>query len=187
MKIQKLETVVICNPKKDVKKLISDYTIMLQHKTDLISHEYLRKLYKIDIQDIGEKTLAYDVKSHKTGYYIVFTWVGTSDDLAYVERKFRIDDEILKFITVDLETVTVKDTVDIESVSDDIENISTLFTSLEPDDTRKISEVSEMREVSEVVEVGKVNNWNALELFFADTHLTNDEKYDILKSRKEEV
>ena len=60
--------------------------------------------------ELGRKKLAYDVKKHNKGYYVQMDYAGTADLVAEVERNMRLDDRILKYITVKLE-----DSVDPES------------------------------------------------------------------------
>lgn len=86
------ETVIILDPLnyKDSVKVFRD---MCQEFT---------KGYKIKEDDLGVKKLAYPLKEEKftEGYYVVFTWMGTSENVAKLERHMRIDDNVLKFITV---------------------------------------------------------------------------------------
>lgn len=51
-------------------------------------------------EDVGIRKLAYKIKEKPEGYYILLTWVGTPEDVAELERNMRIDDNVLKFITV---------------------------------------------------------------------------------------
>ena len=51
-------------------------------------------------EDVGIRKLAYEIKEKSAGYYIVFTWAGTPEDVAELERNMRIDDNVLKFINV---------------------------------------------------------------------------------------
>ena len=56
---------------------------------------------KIKMEELGEKKLAYEIKKETSGYYVVFTWTTkTSEDVAELERQLRVDDHVLKFITV---------------------------------------------------------------------------------------
>lgn len=59
------------------------------------------KLTKLD--DLGEKRLAYEMKSHKSGYYVVYYFITKPDNIAELERQMRIDDHVLKFMTVRVE------------------------------------------------------------------------------------
>ncbi|MBW1866271.1 MAG: 30S ribosomal protein S6 [Deltaproteobacteria bacterium] len=53
--------------------------------------------------DWGQKKLAYDIKKKARGYYTRLDYCGTGDLVDELERFFRIDDRILKFMTVLLE------------------------------------------------------------------------------------
>jgi small subunit ribosomal protein S6 len=65
---------------------------------------------KIDVRDIGEKELSYPIKEIYTrGYYGMFTWQGTEENVAEFERLLRIDDNVIKFMTVKLD-----ETADVE-------------------------------------------------------------------------
>ena len=63
----------------------------------------------------GSKKLAYEIKKKATGYYVRLDYCGTGALVNEIERLFRIDDRILKYMTVLLE----KD-VDIEAVKEKI-------------------------------------------------------------------
>lgn len=51
-------------------------------------------------QDLGEKTLAYEVNKHKKGYYYLVKFKAKSTSISELERIYRITDEVLKFIVV---------------------------------------------------------------------------------------
>lgn len=93
------ETVAICDPKKyaDIVDILSSMCIDF-------SAEYKRKA-KIEKQ--GVKKLAYTFErasgNFTEGYYVIFTWRGTPQNVADLERTMRIHDEVLKFITVKLD------------------------------------------------------------------------------------
>lgn len=53
--------------------------------------------------DWGSKKLAYEIKKKTRGYYVRFEYCGTGTLVDEMERLFRIDDRILKFLTVLLE------------------------------------------------------------------------------------
>ena len=59
----------------------------------------------------GKKRLAYEVRKQNKGYYVLMDFVGSADIVAEVERNMRLDDRILKYLTVKL-----ADKVDPESV-----------------------------------------------------------------------
>ena len=53
--------------------------------------------------DWGQKKLAYDIKKKSRGYYTRLDYCGTGELVDELERFFRIDDRVLKFMTVVLE------------------------------------------------------------------------------------
>lgn len=69
----------------------------------------------VTIEDLGKKRLAYEVKNNKEGYYAIFNFYGKTEDIVDLERKYRIDDNVLKFITVRQE----QELEDIESIEDE--------------------------------------------------------------------
>ena len=62
----------------------------------------------------GERKLAYEIKKKERGYYIRFDYCGLSELVDEIERFFRIDDRVLKYMTVVLD----KD-VDLEKVKEE--------------------------------------------------------------------
>lgn len=55
---------------------------------------------EIEVNKMGLKKLAYEVKGHTDGYFYQFTFWATKDNIDELERIFRIDDKILKFMIV---------------------------------------------------------------------------------------
>ena len=58
------------------------------------------KTEKVKVDNLGVKELAYEIKTHKAGYYVIFTFRCHHAHIAELERLLRIDDHVLKFITV---------------------------------------------------------------------------------------
>ncbi len=48
----------------------------------------------------GQRKLAYDIKKQSAGYYVLVDYAGDSGLVSELERNFRIDDRILKYLTV---------------------------------------------------------------------------------------
>ena len=67
------------------------------------------------IDEWGAKKLAYEIKKKARGYYVRLDYCGTGVLVNEIERFFRIDDRVLKYMTVLLE----KD-VDVESVKEEM-------------------------------------------------------------------
>jgi small subunit ribosomal protein S6 len=79
---------------------------------DLI-HQHSGLLVMVD--EWGSKKLAYEIKNKARGYYVRLDYCGSGILVNEIERFFRIDDRILKYMTVLLD----KD-VDIEAVKEEI-------------------------------------------------------------------
>jgi small subunit ribosomal protein S6 len=56
------------------------------------------KVVKID--NWGKKSLAYKIKRFREGYYVVLTIEGGGSAIAELERRFRVTDFILRYISV---------------------------------------------------------------------------------------
>ena len=54
----------------------------------------------VKVDKWGKRRLAYEIKKQKRGYYLLFDVVSNPDAIAEVERNFKIDDKILKFLTI---------------------------------------------------------------------------------------
>ena len=58
------------------------------------------KGFLIDIDEWGQKKLAYDIKKKPRGFYAQINFCGFGDLVDEMERFFRIDDRVLKYMTV---------------------------------------------------------------------------------------
>ena len=63
----------------------------------------------------GNRKLAYEIKKRDRGYYIRFDFCGTGATVNEIERFFRIDDRVLKYMTV-----LVDKAADIEKIKEEI-------------------------------------------------------------------
>lgn len=92
--MNKYESVVIINPAIDeeaVKALTENYTAMINNDG---------KIEKVDI--LGKKKLAYEVKKNKEGYYAIFYFEANPELITELERNFRISDDVIKFMTINV-------------------------------------------------------------------------------------
>jgi small subunit ribosomal protein S6 len=69
----------------------------------------------IMVDEWGSKKLAYEIKKKARGYYVRLDYCGSGNLVNEIERFFRIDDRILKYMTVLLDK-----NVDIEAVKEEI-------------------------------------------------------------------
>ena len=56
------------------------------------------KVVKVD--NWGKKSLAYRIKKFREGYYVVLSIEGNGSAIAELERRFRVTDYIIRFISV---------------------------------------------------------------------------------------
>ena len=90
--MNKYESVIIIDPtleEAEIKDVITKFT-------DLINNDG-----KVEnVEERGVTKLAYDVKKHSEGYYVVFTFEANPEHISELERIYRITDSVLKFLTV---------------------------------------------------------------------------------------
>ena len=89
--MNKYESVVIINPNVDeagLKALEDKFTGLINANGNVT-----------EVENMGKKKLAYDIKKNKEAYYMVFKFEANPTLIAELERVYRITDEVLKFIT----------------------------------------------------------------------------------------
>ncbi len=57
----------------------------------------------IEVDEWGSKRLAYEIKKKTRGHYMRIDYCGTGELVAEIERNCRIDDKILKYMTIILQ------------------------------------------------------------------------------------
>lgn len=93
--MNKYESVIIINPAVEEEK-INELTTKF---TDMINKD--GKVEKVD--NLGKKKLAYPVKKNAEGYYVVFYFTANPEIIAELERNYRITDDVIKFMTINVE------------------------------------------------------------------------------------
>ncbi len=92
--MKRYESIIIINPEieEDAKKeKIKQYKNYIKELTNA----------KVGVQDLGKKTLAYDIKGHKQGYYAIFDCGCTPENLRELENKYRTDKDVIKFMDIE--------------------------------------------------------------------------------------
>ncbi len=56
-----------------------------------------------DIDIWGSRNLAYEIKDYKTGFYTVMNFTSSPDFVQELDRRFKIDDNILRHLIVRVE------------------------------------------------------------------------------------
>ena len=106
--MKRYETIVIIDP--DLSKEAE--TPIFERLNDLIP-QY--KGFLIETDDWGTKKLAYDIKKKNRGHYVRLDYCGDGALIQEMERFFRIDDKVMKFMTVLLD-----ENADLEAIKADL-------------------------------------------------------------------
>ncbi len=108
--MRRYETIVIMDPDLSDEKRQP----VLKRVQDVINQE---NGYLALTDEWGTRKLAYEIKKKPRGYYTRFDFCGTSAIVDEIERFCRIDDRVLKYMTVLLDK-----SADIEKVKEEIAN-----------------------------------------------------------------
>ena len=68
--------------------------------TDLMNQ---KSGFQVALEEWGAKKLAYDIKKKHRGYYVRLDYCGSGELVDEIERFFRIDDRLLKYMTIVLD------------------------------------------------------------------------------------
>jgi small subunit ribosomal protein S6 len=114
--MRRYETIVIIRPGCTEE----DRTEIIDKSKSIIEGEE-GEVLKVD--QWGLKKLSYLIKKENQGYYVYFVHASTPAAVNEIERIYRIDDKVLKYITVKLQDVYTPDepdeTVDSEEASEE--------------------------------------------------------------------
>ncbi|MFP4032127.1 MAG: 30S ribosomal protein S6 [Desulfococcaceae bacterium] len=94
--MRRYETMVILEPDlpEDRRKPV------LERVEDTIGRD---EGFLIEFDDWGNRKMAYEIKRKTRGHYIRVDFCGTGDTVREMERFFRIDDRVMRYLTVLLE------------------------------------------------------------------------------------
>ena len=105
--MRRYETIVILKP-----SLGEEENQAVIDRTTGIIEDFTGSVIKID--KWGLKKLAYLIKKESQGYYLYIVYAGMPAGVDEMERVFRIDDRVMKFLTVKLQEVYTPLPEDIE-------------------------------------------------------------------------
>lgn len=54
----------------------------------------------VKVDDMGRRKLAYPINKKKEGYYVLFEIEGSGQEIAELERRMRVNDTIMRYMTV---------------------------------------------------------------------------------------
>jgi small subunit ribosomal protein S6 len=102
--MRRYETIYILRPaltEEQVTTLIENTTNIIQSDNGQI----------IELDKWGMKKLSYPIKKESLGFYVYCDFAGSPDAVAEMERKFRIDDSVLRYLTVKISDVITAEEV----------------------------------------------------------------------------
>jgi small subunit ribosomal protein S6 len=88
-----------------------DITALIERSQTIITD---RKGVIARIDKWGKRRLAYEIKKQKDGYYFLIDFAGDGPIVAEIERNYKIDDRILKFMTVKKEGAATREGIEQE-------------------------------------------------------------------------
>ena len=91
--MNKYESVIIINPSLDeqgIKDVITKFTDLINNNNGKVEN----------VDEMGKRKLAYEIKKQSEGYYVVYTFEANPEFIKELERIYRITDNIMKFITI---------------------------------------------------------------------------------------
>jgi small subunit ribosomal protein S6 len=92
----------------------------------------------IRINNWGLKKLAYLINKENQGYYVYLDYAGSPASVSEIERIFRIDDLVLKYLTVKL-----ADSCDPEAIKEQLANAEPVAGSEDEESGEEASETSD--------------------------------------------
>ncbi len=91
--MRRYETIYILRPTLNEDEI----TNVVENTSQIILDE---KGTIIELNKWGMKKLAYLIKKETQGYYVYCEYAGSPAAVAEIERKFRIDDSVLRYLTI---------------------------------------------------------------------------------------
>ena len=90
--MNKYESVIIINPsieEQSIKDLIKKFSDLINNNGKVES-----------VEERGTQKLAYPIKKKEEGYYVIINFEAKPDSIDVLERNYRIEDNVMKFIVV---------------------------------------------------------------------------------------
>ena len=106
--MRRYETFIILDP--DISE--DQRSVVLQRTSDVIKQQ---DGFLAFVDEWGSRQLAYEIKKKARGYYVRFDFCGSGAMITEMERNYRIDDRVLKYMTV-----LTDENPDLESVKEEI-------------------------------------------------------------------
>ncbi len=118
--MRRYETIFIAYadlPEEEINGLVERYSAIIKDRKGIL----------IKAERWGKRKLAYEIKKHARGSYVLIDFAGTAAIVTELERNLRIGDKILKFMTV-----KTQDTVDLQELEKEMNPPSVVEEKAEP-------------------------------------------------------
>ena len=95
------ESIIILQPNltdEEKSKVVNDYK------------EYFKNIsaQEVEVDDRGKRKLAYQIKDNTEGYFISYYFDAKEHDISDLEKQYRLDDNVIKFMTIKVSKVAEK-------------------------------------------------------------------------------
>jgi len=110
--MRRYETIFIIHPTANEE----DITAIIERTTGIVE-QFGGTVVKLDRW--GLKKLAYLIRKQSQGYYVYCEYAGVPEAVDEIERQFRIDETVLKYMTVKTQDVYVPDAPKAEEAEND--------------------------------------------------------------------
>ena len=92
-----------------------------------------------EVDQWGRKRLAYPINKSKSGFYVVFRYVSPSDAVAKIERDLRLDETVMRFLTVLLDSRALEHYAQQKSKAEKAEELESQSAEKEKDSEKQES------------------------------------------------
>lgn len=131
MGMRHYETIYIINPdltEEDCREVVDKVNGLVEKNQGVVTL----------VEEWGKRGLAYDVKKHDKGYYVLLQYCGEAGITAEIKRNLRLDDRVIKSQTIKLADKADPEALKSQAaestrVSADVEEIDSIGDSLEED------------------------------------------------------
>lgn len=87
----------------------------IQIEEIISKYDALYKKHEVEVKNlerIGRRKLAYPIKKKQNGYYICFEFVSDASFIAKLDRAYKLDETLLRFLTIYMSPRTLKEKED---------------------------------------------------------------------------
>ncbi len=149
--MRRYETIFIADPdlQEDARKNLFD-----KYKNLLVQEKGIL----IDFDDWGNRKLAYPIKKKARGHYVCMTYGGTGVLVTELERNFRLDDKVMKFMTVLLEKDVTASALEAEiAAAAQQEEAKEATAAAQPEEVKEAAPAATDEAADEVTEVAEAD------------------------------